>query len=421
MKNTDLSEDTKAILLLCCPLVPKGSFRPLSLTEYNNLAKVLYEKGLRPSSVLEETDLKSLASWAQITDSHRLEGLLAMRGKLGFFLEEWQQAGIWIVSRADSCYPKNLKEHLGHQRPPLLFGIGNVSILEKGGLGIVGSRNVDLAGENFTRKVAKLCAEEKIPVVSGGARGVDSIAMLGVAQEGGCAVGFLADSLIKKSLSSDFRDYIANDQIVILSPYHPKAGFNVGAAMGRNKLIYAQADSTLIISSDFQKGGTWAGATEELKRPRHRAVLVRDEEGVPLGNKEIIKLGGISYPPITDQADFKLRLMKSVENTQESNSKDIKNEKSCNRIVQCSLLSEKVSSPQSTKEIDKNDEMPSSDAIFKAVVPIICKSLCIPATAKELAERFDVAIGQMQKWLNRALAENILKKEKNYYHLINSE
>jgi hypothetical protein len=36
--------------------------------------------------------------------------------------------------------------------------------------------------------------------------------------------------------------------------------------MQRNKLIYALADAALVVTSDFQKGGTWAGAIEQLER-----------------------------------------------------------------------------------------------------------------------------------------------------------
>ena len=34
----------------------------------------------------------------------------------------------------------------------------------------------------------------------------------------------------------------------------------------RNRYIYAQSSGTVIIRSDKGKGGTWAGATENLKQ-----------------------------------------------------------------------------------------------------------------------------------------------------------
>ena len=52
---------------------------------------------------------------------------------------------------------------------------------------------------------------------------------------------------------------------MLATPYLPHASFNVGMAMARNKLIYALSDFGLVIASDAEKGGTWAGAEEGLK------------------------------------------------------------------------------------------------------------------------------------------------------------
>ncbi|NOZ52308.1 MAG: hypothetical protein GXP08_04050 [Gammaproteobacteria bacterium] len=101
----------------------------------------------------------------------RLESLLGRGVQLGFAVEEWQRSGIWIISRSDADYPVRYKKYLKDKAPPLLFGVGNRSLLRGGGLGIVGSRNVDQEGETFTCQVAELCAYNQMPVVSGGARG----------------------------------------------------------------------------------------------------------------------------------------------------------------------------------------------------------------------------------------------------------
>ena len=60
--------------------------------------------------------------------------------------------------------------------------------------------------------------------------------------------------------------------------------------MERNKLIYGLAEFAVVVSSDHQTGGTWAGAIEALKAG-WGPVLVRDGDSVPRGNKELLKLG----------------------------------------------------------------------------------------------------------------------------------
>ncbi len=61
-------------------------------------------------------------------------------------------------------------------------------------------------------------------------------------------------------------------------------GFSVGAAMGRNKIIYGASDYSVVVSSDYQKGGTWAGAVETLTAG-WCPVFVRSGTSVGPGNK----------------------------------------------------------------------------------------------------------------------------------------
>ena len=68
--------------------------------------------------------------------------------------------------------------------------------------------------------------------------------------------------------------------------------------MGRNKVIYGLANYAVVVSSDLEKGGTWAGAVEAL-RGDWCPVFVRSGEDVPAGNRELLKRGAA---PITEGA-----------------------------------------------------------------------------------------------------------------------
>jgi predicted Rossmann fold nucleotide-binding protein DprA/Smf involved in DNA uptake len=107
---------------------------------------------------------------------------------------------------------------------------------------------------------------------------------------GGIALGVLADSLERTVRQPDLRQLLLDGQLVLLTPYAPTAGFSVGGAMGRNKVIYGLADFAVVVSSDFQTGGTWAGAAEALKAG-WCPVFARDGADVPKGNRELLKLG----------------------------------------------------------------------------------------------------------------------------------
>ena len=61
--------------------------------------------------------------------------------------------------------------------------------------------------------------------------------------------------------------------------------------MGRNKIVYAMAINTLVVASDIESGGTWAGATEALRR-KFGPVSVWIGAGAGGGNQPLIDRGG---------------------------------------------------------------------------------------------------------------------------------
>ncbi len=66
-----------------------------------------------------------------------------------------------------------------------------------GGLAVVGYRDVGEEEIRYTEKLMEICAKQEIQIFSGGARGVDKAAVLGIIDAGGTAVEVLADSLTK--------------------------------------------------------------------------------------------------------------------------------------------------------------------------------------------------------------------------------
>ena len=230
---------------------------------------------------------------------------------------------------------------------------------------------MDSDGEHFAREVGKSCAKNRISVVSGGARGVDQIAMSATLEAGGVVIGVLADDLLKKSLELE-RRAIADDRLLLISSYHPTAHFTIGRAMERNKLIYALADCALVVSSDYKKGGTWTGVAEELERDGHRPIFVRSGANVPVGNKKLLGL-------VVHEYDFDA--IKEI------------------------VRNEKQDSPEpvtgSAATIPKT-------SIYESVLPIIMSHLksAIPKSKPErmkLAKALDVSKTQLDQWIDQAI------------------
>jgi predicted Rossmann fold nucleotide-binding protein DprA/Smf involved in DNA uptake len=293
--------DDGAVLLMLCSHVGIGNgdepdAAPLTLGEWNTLARkisdseIKYPRGLLGMSGLHISQRLDISA----NEADRLAQLLNRGGNIALELEQLNAAGIWCVTRADELYPARIRNTLKHQAPPVLFGVGNSIILDRPAIGIVGSRNIDETGANFARRLGELCTRSSVAVVSGGARGTDRIAMQGALDAGGCSVGILSDSLTRTIRQPDVRSFIAEGRLILLTPYRPDNGFSIGAAMGRNKIIYGASDFSVVVSSEVKKGGTWAGAVEALNAG-WCPLFVRSGKNVGSGNEELISRGGHEF------------------------------------------------------------------------------------------------------------------------------
>jgi predicted Rossmann fold nucleotide-binding protein DprA/Smf involved in DNA uptake len=303
-----LSNESFALFLLCSHLgLPdEPDAKPLSAREWCKLEQKLADNSFNLAG-LPGSDAEQIKSILKTNDDEaaRLASLLDRAGAMEQELERLAEIGIRVITRLDEDYPRRFTERLKSAAPVMLYGAGDPRLLNRRGLAVVGSRNIDPRGFALTEFIGNACAESKLVVYSGGARGVDKTAMGAALAAGGSAVGLLADSLEKGLRAADARAAIEEGQLALATPYSPHASFNVGMAMARNKLIYALSDFALVVASDAEKGGTWAGAEEALKSGMV-PVFVVDGPDVPEGNKLLIKRGAIPFPSSFDDSPASL-------------------------------------------------------------------------------------------------------------------
>jgi DNA processing protein len=301
------SPNTQAILLLTAPLIDGGSASSLDLLspgEYKRLARHLRELQRQPADLVSTEAAALLRACQPVIDAGRLQRLLGRGFLLSQVIEHWQARAIWVVSRADADYPRRIKKRLQEDAPAVLYGCGEISLLESGGLAVVGSRHVDNTLVDYTMAVCRLAAHAKRTLISGGAKGIDQAAMRGALEAGGKVCGVLADSLEKTTMNREHRNLLLDGQLILISPYDPSAGFNVGNAMQRNKLIYALADSALVVNTDVEKGGTWVGAIDQLDKLKYVPVYVRSTGELSPGLDALLCKGAHPWPNPQDAASF---------------------------------------------------------------------------------------------------------------------
>jgi len=94
-----------------------------------------------------------------VIDEGRLQRLLGRGLLLSQVIERWQARAIWVVSRADADYPRRLKARLREDAPAVMYGCGDMSLLDSGGLAVVGSRHVDDSLIDYTMAVGRSSPE----------------------------------------------------------------------------------------------------------------------------------------------------------------------------------------------------------------------------------------------------------------------
>lgn len=407
--STQVSANTQAILLLTAPLIAgrgESSRELLTASEYGKLARFLYEKECQPADLIAVDARKLLIELGKIVNSDRLKSLVARGFLLSQAIERWQTRAIWVVSRADEAYPARLKERLKEMAPPVLYGCGDSAILNTGGLAVVGSRHADPEVLECATKIGELAALSQRTIVSGGARGIDQAAMSGVLEAGGNAAGVLADSLERSALNSGHRNYFRDGQLVLVSPYDPLAGFNVGNAMQRNKLIYALADAALVVQSDYGKGGTWAGATEQLEKLRLVPIYTLPNVRQDAALESLGKKGALTWPNPTDPEAFREALSVAISRRSRLDTESLPF--SADNGDQSDKVPDEQKPADTSIEADLSS-IPPDEELF-ATVRTILNRLEAPKTDKEIAEELKVTTRQVKEWTKRLVKEGDLEK-----------
>ena len=294
----NVSTVSQTVLLLTTPLptdIPDVQV-PLRGSEWSQLASSLIARNLDPTALLSSS-ADTLLSDMKVGSipPERFHTLLERRRNLKDAMRSWESEGIWTLTRADPEYPKQLKKQLGMKSPPVLFGYGNKSLLNSGGIAVVGVRDASHEDLYYANNLGRSCATQDLPLISGGARGVDLSAMYGALENHGKVVGVLAEGLRKSIKSTHYQKHIGSKNLVLLTHFSPESTFTVANAMERNRLIYCLSDAAVVVNSAPYKGGTWSGAVQNLNANWVPLWVQRKLDGKS-GNPLLVKKGAKFMP-----------------------------------------------------------------------------------------------------------------------------
>lgn len=226
----------------------------------------------------------------QITDLRQAKSELPNNA---FLAEQMQNQGFEIIPITSPEYSKTLKTNLkATYSPPVLYIKGNKKIMQEQSIAIVGSRAASEIALNFTDNIAKNASKDYKVVVSGFAKGVDKQALDSAIKYKGQSIIVLPQGIM--TFTSGFKNYykqIIDGDVLVLSTFHPKAGWSTGLAMARNPIIYGLA-SEIYVAESSEKGGTWSGVIDGLRKGR-KIYVRQPEHNEKNANNILIQKGAI--------------------------------------------------------------------------------------------------------------------------------
>ena len=147
------------------------------------------------------------------------------------------KSGAHLITIRDDVYPANLRQL--PDAPPVLLLRGDLVSEDKFSLAIVGSRRATAYGLGLARQFARDLSAHGLTIVSGGARGVDTLAHRGALDGGGRTLAFLGcgvDVDYPRDNQSLFRE-IAEGRGAVISEFPMKTRPEPWRFPARNRLI----------------------------------------------------------------------------------------------------------------------------------------------------------------------------------------
>ena len=285
-----MAQDRWSIICLCSHFKPEEGLRPLTTAEFRNLSILLRRYGKAPGDLFQMSHADLTAIGLEEGAIRRLFALLDRVFHMEALVDSYKNMGIHVVTATDPSYFPMMKATLGANCPPVVCCAGNLSLGSKAVMGFVGARDIAPEDGEFAIRAVRKAVSQGFGIVSGGARGVDSISEGEALRCGGFVVEFPAVALLRRMRDPKTARWIEDGRLLLATPVAPNAGFSASLATTRNRMIYAHSHATIVVRATRCTGGTWSGASDALKRGLC-PVLCRD---YPYdGNQGLLAKGAI--------------------------------------------------------------------------------------------------------------------------------
>lgn len=215
----------------------------------------------------------------------------------------------------DKLYPSNLRKI--KDPPQFLYIEGNKNILNNFSVSVVGSRIHSEYGQKMCEKFTKELVEYNITIISGMAKGIDSIAHNTCIENGGTTIAVLPSGLnnIYPSENKELYYKIIDSGGTIISEYDPNSEYDKKKPIERNRIVSGLSIATLVVEAGYNSGSS---ITAKLAMQQGKNVFcipssLENRKGCT--SNELIKKGGKLVTCIKDIIEQYPKLKKNISKT----------------------------------------------------------------------------------------------------------
>ncbi|TGN66273.1 DNA-protecting protein DprA [Nocardioides eburneiflavus] len=267
-----------------------------SPTEADRLARVVLSVGVEPGDITTSRLVRALGPQRALGEQLVPKPGSGLAERLGEVdpareLERAEQRGIRFVVPGDAEWPPGLDDldqvdqldhrsgasEDGREGEPVTFGGTPPGIWVRGpmpltelarSVAVVGSRAASVYGVETARAISGHLALSGVPVVSGGALGIDFVAHDAALRAGGATVAVLACG-VDRIYPEQNRPLLAHlaDQYAVVSEQPPGSGPTQLRFLARNRLIAALTRGTVLVEAALRSGAlNTVGWAEQMSR-----------------------------------------------------------------------------------------------------------------------------------------------------------
>ncbi|EGR1859445.1 DNA-protecting protein DprA [Vibrio cholerae] len=236
------------------------------------------------------------------------EEIEAALNKAKMQIETAELLGHMIISRLDSEYPNSLK--VVDDAPPILFCAGNLELLTKDIITIIGTRSPTEHGISIADRVTKWFSENGWVIASGLAKGIDTVAHESCLEADGKTISILAHGLEKvyPAQNKNLAKRIIQQDGLLVTEYSYNSYVGKSNFIERDRIQAALAKAVILVQSDLV-GGSLHASRAILDYQRYLIVLGQSTRDISNGEDKI----SANMLLINGKKNEKAKLLKTTE------------------------------------------------------------------------------------------------------------